>query len=376
MEKMEVFKAPVSCTPEEAGYAGENLDKIETHLERLIADKKITAASYLLSRNDRIFACRSMGRLRFDKAESRYKPDTIRSIASVTKIFTSAAIVRLIEDGLIYLHQPVREIIDEFDNPMFGGISIFHLLTHSGGIRPDPGCMFEPYPRKHEWFESENWIMEALRDNIHYKPGTEWRYASVGFCILAEIVSRMADTPFEQYVMEQIVRPLGMEDTYFDVPAEKEERICFANKGEFDWFQFSKKRPAWSAPGGGGGLYSTLKDMQKIGQMLINKGTYRGKRILSRKAVESMVREQFRGKNFTWVSAGTDMEYGLGFNVYSNNTFLSPGSFSHEGAGLCGLYMDPVENVVFVYFCPLAEDVGWEIKAVINFRNIVWAGIL
>ena len=70
------------------------------------------------------------------------------------------------------------------------------------------------------------------------------------------------------------------------------------------------------------------------------------------------------------------MEYGLGMNVYSNNTFLSPGSFSHEGAGLCGLYMDPVENMVLAYICPLCEGVPWTPEAVINFRNIVWAGII
>ena len=110
--------------------------------------------------------------------------------------------------------------------------------------------------------------------------------------------------------------------------------------------------------------------------MLINKGTYGGKRMFGRKAIESMLRVQFRGKNYTWVSEGENMEYGLGLNVYTNNTFISPGSFSHEGAGLCGLYMDPVENFIFAYFCPLAENVGWEIKAVINFRNLVWSGIV
>jgi serine-type D-Ala-D-Ala carboxypeptidase len=63
-------------------------------------------------------------------------------------------------------------------------------------------------------------------------------------------------------------------------------------------------------------------------------------------------------------------------NVYTNNTFLSPGSFAHEGAGLSGLYMDPVENMVFVYYCVLSEGVGWEIRAAENLRNIVWSGII
>jgi serine-type D-Ala-D-Ala carboxypeptidase len=374
MNGNDVIKAETACTPEDAGYCAATLDTIDKHLLKLIADEKITAGAYLLSRGSKVFAHRTMGRSQF----GQFRPDTIRWIASTTKIFTALGIIKCIEDGLIYLHQPVREIIKEFDNAMFGTITIYHLLTHSGGIRPDPGCMFEPYPRKGDWFRSKKWIKEALRDNIHYEPGTEWRYSSVGFCILAEIIARITGRDFEEFIIETIIRPLGMDDTFFQIPPEKEGRLFFAHQHEHTMYQQNnkeKKKPR-IIPAGGGGLFSTLVDLQKIGQMLINKGTFMGKRIFARKAIESMLRVQFQGVNNTWVAKNDNMEYGLGLNVYTNNTFLSPGSFSHEGAGLCGLYMDPVEDFVFAYFCPLAENTGWEIKAVINFRNLVWSGIL
>ena len=138
-----------------------------------------------------------------------------------------------------------------------------------------------------------------------------------------------------------------------------------------------RERPEWAAPRGGGGLFSTMDDLVKFGQMLCNKGVYQGTRILSRKNVEAMTRNHTTGvKNYCWGAGGVETEYGLGMNVYSNNTFLSPGSFSHEGAGLCGLYMDPVESVVLVYFCPLVQGVDWEPEAVLNLRNIVWSGII
>ena len=91
----------------------------------------------------------------------------------------------------------------------------------------------------------------------------------------------------------------------------------------------------------GGGLYSTLTDLQKFGQMLINKG-------------------ELNARNYTWGANGSVMEYGQGFNVYSKNTLLSPGSYSHEGSGSCGLFMDHQENRVFACFCPLAEGIDWE----------------
>lgn len=216
-----------------------------------------------------------------------------------------------------------------------------------------------------------------MTDYLAVEPGKEWRYSSAGFNILAEIVSRVSGTHFEKYVIENITRPLGMKDSFFDVPDELADRVCFSNKWEEEWSNRRAERPEWAHPRGGGGLFSTLDDLQKMGQMLVNKGTLGDVRILSRKAIEAMTRLQTKGmKNYCWGNGGGEMEYGLGMNVYSNNTFLSPGSFSHEGAGLSGLYMDPAENFVFAYICPLCKDVPWLAEAVINLRNIVWAGII
>jgi len=168
-----------------------------------------------------------------------------------------------------------------------------------------------------------------------------------------------------------------MKDTMFDVHDELLDRVCLSSENDEKWFAERNDRPASDPPRGAGGLYSTMEDLQKFGQMMINKGSLNGVRILSRKTVESMTRNHLNGiKSYCWGSGGIEMEYGLGFHVYSNNTFLSPGSFCHEGAGVCGLYMDPVENFVFVYMCPLAEGVGWQAKAVINLRNVAWSGIL
>ena len=206
-------------------------------------------------------------------------------------------------------------------------------------------------------------------------PGKEWRYSSSGFTILAEVITRVSGVHFEQYVLNNITQPLGMHNSYFDIPDDLVDRLYFSNEWEEKWFSKRKERPEWAPPRGGGGLFSTIEDLQKFGQMLVNKGSLEGIRILSRKTVEAMTRNHTQGvKNYCWNAGGSEMEYGLGMNVYSNNTFLSPGSFSHEGAGLCGLYMDPAENVVLSYICPLVDN--WEPEAVINLRNIVWAGII
>jgi serine-type D-Ala-D-Ala carboxypeptidase len=360
--------------PEDSGYNSSTIDIIDGHLQGLIKKNRIQAAAYLISKNDKIFVQRSMGKLRYNN-DMQFLPDSIRKIASITKVFTAVSILQLVEKGKIRLDQKVQDIIKEFKNPMFEKISIFHLLTHTSGIRPDPGSFLEPYPISWKWSDTKNWIRESLRDFLAIEPGKEWRYSSTGFTILGEIVSRVSGINIEKYIMDNIAIPLGMSDTFFDIPQEKFDRICITSKGEEEWYK--RKRPEWAAPRSGGGLFSTMDDLVKFGQMLCNKGAYRGTRILSRKTVEAMTRNHTPGiKTFCWGADGAEMEYGLGMNVYSNNTFLSPGSFSHEGAGLCGLYMDSVENVVFVYFCPLVSGVDWEPEAVLNLRNIVWSGII
>ncbi|MBN1646901.1 MAG: beta-lactamase family protein [Spirochaetales bacterium] len=373
---MKISEGPVQCSPEEAGYQSETIEKTDKHLAKLIEEQKIDSAAYLIIKNDKRIAWRSMGKITLNGKLAEYGPDTIRRIASITKIFTATAIIKLVEEGKIHVKQFVREIIPEFDTDMFKNITISHLLTHSGGILPDSGCMFEPYPRETTWYRSKDWIREILAGNIHYEPGTEWRYCSAGFAILGEIVSRISGIRCEKYIMDKIVKPLGMDDTFFIIPENKKARIGV--QGDFDkWFlNFNKLPGKGFAPRAAGGLYSSCLDLSRFGQMMINGGTYGGVRILSRKAVESMTRVQFAGKNFTWVGMGETIEYGYGMNVYTNNTFLSPGSFAHEGAGLSGLYMDPVEKMVFVYFCVLNKNVGWEIRAVENLRNIVWSGII
>lgn len=374
--KIKVHKKQHKYKPEDVGYCPETIEQVNRHLSELIDRKRLQAAAYIMSKDGKVFVHNSMGKLLYDNDEKDFLPDSIRTIASITKVFVAVSILQLVEKGVIRLDQPVAEILKEFKTPMFEKIKIIHLLTHTSGIRPDPGAFFEPYPLDWRWFSKKEWIKESLRDFLLLAPGKEWRYSSTGFIILAEIVSRVSGIHFEKYVLDNITTPLDMNTTFFDIPDEFLDRVCFTDKHEREWYEKDKTRPDWASPRGGGGLHSTLGDLQRLGQMLINKGTLNGARILSRKTVEAMTRNHIKGAiNYCWDAGGIEMEYGLGMNVYSNNTFLSPGSFSHEGAGLCGLYMDPVENFVLAYMCPLGKNIEWEAEAVINLRNIVWSGI-
>ncbi|MEJ6951475.1 serine hydrolase domain-containing protein [Natronospora cellulosivora (SeqCode)] len=389
MNNLKIHEKPTEYTAEDVGYIGEKISILDEHFKKIVAEKRIQGASYIISRYGKVFAHKSMGKLRSEEDDDRdLLPDSIRRIASITKIFTAVAIMQLVERGKMRIHQPVMDFLDEFKKPPFDKITIFNFLTHTSGICPDPGAYFEPYPANWGWYDNEAWITEILRGHTRINTG-EWSYSSSGYSLLGEIIKRVSGISYQEYIRKNILEPLDMKDSGFgidDIIDDKEaiekrlERVCFNwnfTEEELDkWIERERNRPDWASPPAGGGLFSTLEDLQKFGQMLLNKGTFNGKQLVSRKGVEALTRNHLKDvKDYCWGTEGAEKEYGLGFRVHSNFLLLSPGTFSHEGAGLCALYMDPVEDLLAAYFCPLTGD-EWVEEAVNNTLNIIWSGLI
>jgi CubicO group peptidase (beta-lactamase class C family) len=137
-----VIKAVTPFTPEQAGYSPERLEHLDSHYRKLIEDGKVQGVIYAITRDGKVFANRAMGKASFRPEDERLcKPDSIRMIASVTKIFTTSAILKLAEDGLLLVTDPVSKFIEEFNNPTHGKINLRHLLTHTSGLAPDESML-------------------------------------------------------------------------------------------------------------------------------------------------------------------------------------------------------------------------------------------
>ena len=126
-----------------------------------------------------------MGRLRFDHDTAQLMPDSIRKIYSITKVFTAVAVMKLVEDGRLYLDQPVMTILEEFNSPVHSKIKIIHLLTHTSGISPDSGYFSEPYPVEREWWRASDWIKEespvrCARLQVKHGSTAAWAMPSSG----------------------------------------------------------------------------------------------------------------------------------------------------------------------------------------------------
>lgn len=391
---MIISKCETPFMPEEAGYRTDRIHHLNEHYQKLINDKKLQCSSYALFHNGKFFAGYGMGKLHYNESDERLcEHNSIKGVASVTKLFTAAAIMKLVEDGKISVNQQVKEILKEFDTDMHKGIEIQHLLNHTSGIAADSGAYFEPY--KSSWWDlvykknpEYNWIQAVLSGVNRRKPGEEWSYSSSGFAILGEIIYRITGIKAEEWIEDNIIKPLGMTDSSFEVPKEKWDRVIAVQDWE-DLYKREERREAYKKemkengiqevyiPQTGGGLYSTPYDLAVFGQMLANYGTYNGVQILSRKTVEKMIRDCSNGvRNYCWGAPGGVKHYGLGVDLYGLNQFatVSLDTFGHEGAGRTGLYIDPAENFVVAYFVP--TEIGWLPESVINAANIIWSGIV
>lgn len=386
IDAVTIHDGRTDATPEQLGLDAKRLQRLDSHFAKLIGEGKLQGASYLIARDGRIALHRSMGKLSSKDDSPDLMPDSIRKIYSTTKVVTATAAMQLVEEGKIYLQQPVAHWIPEFDTDLHRGITIWHLLTHTSGIYGDGGQNFEPYSlpgagwrvrekqRRTGSSEEGEWIQYVLSGPMRSKPGEEWTYTSAGLELTAEIVARASGMPFDRYVSERILDPLGMERSGFRVPEHLRQETCFTNDWEAgDIFNPQEDRTGFP-PGGGGGMFSTLEDMWKFGQAMLNGGTFRGARIVGRKTVSLMTANHLHGvRTRSWGLDNVLHKHGLGFALHRDD-LCTPGTYGHEGWGRCGLYLDPAERLTFMYFVPSRHDFVPE--ALIHPRAIVWSSIL
>ena len=364
-------------SPKAARFDETKLQRLSEYYAKLVESGRVQAAGFLMARDGKIFAHQAIGKLRFEpgKEQEICQPDSIKRIASISKVFTATAIMQLIEEGAIWLAQSVSTIIPEFNTDMHRGITIWNLLTHTSGLPADGGYFTEPYPiDRFAFMFAEDWLKKGvLSGPLQNKPGAEWNYCSIGFNILAEIVTRVSGLHFKDYVEKKIFQPLGMTRSFMEVPAALFPEICTVNEWDIKIMENMGFRDF--SPNGGGGVYSTLADLNRFAQAFLNKGEWQGKRILSKKSVEEMTRNQLDGvPSFHWGLNCKNYRQGLGWGFFADGSTVGPATYNHEGWGWCSLFVDPVENFTYVSFS--ADSSDWSPDVQVKPRGIAFSGLL
>ena len=192
----------------------------------------------------------------------------------------------------------------------------------------------------------------------------------------------------EQYIEENILKPLAMKDSVFQLTPElakrhiiRNERYELIGKALLDGQppEISPVEKLWDTivPKTGGGLMSTPSDLIRFANMLLGMGRLGDTRILGRKTVEKITTRTLYGiPDYCWGSNVSDRSYGIGLDMKQGPAFLySPTTYLHEGAGACSMVIDPTEQLAAVWFVPFVDN-NWRAEALFNVSNIIWSGII
>jgi methyl acetate hydrolase len=314
--------------------------------------------------------------------------DAIFNIASMTKPVTSVAVMMLVEQGKVGLDDPVSKYLSGFDKlqvitkfnetdgtyetrPAQRVMTVRHLMTHTSGI--GYGFSSPILARLQQGNNKLEWELPLL-----HEPGEKWTYGA-STRVLGLIVEKVTGETLEAYYQKHILHPLGMVDTSYAVPADKQSRLIHVYAHEDGTFQERPGQPAPTTPTppfrGDGGLYSTAHDYGLFMRMLLNGGRLGKVRILSEHSVQLMADNQI-GPVFVArqpvgipaftkpfpLGAGRD-KFGLGFQIAApspdTTKYRRAGSLSWAGLFNTEFWVDPhngIAGVLLMQYLPFYDD--------------------
>ena len=333
---------PVS--PEEVQMDARQLAKIDRVIQDAIAAHETPGAVVLVARHGGIVYHKAFGKRAIEPAPGEMTLETIFDMASLTKVVaTAASIMALIEDGLISLSDRVSTYMPEFAQHDKGVITLRDLLTHFSGLRPDIDL-------NDQWSGYQTAIERAFAEHLVAVPRKRFIYSDINFFILAELVRVVSGRTLEEFSRERIFEPLGMADTTFNPPLSRQARIAPTERRKGKMLHGQVHDPTASRMGGvagHAGLFSTIGDSAIFAQMILNRGVYRGVRVLSPLSVEQMTRNQSPVGQASWRGLGFDIQT----QFSSNRGDLYPiGSFGHTGFTGTSIWIDPLSDSFVLIF--------------------------
>ena len=393
-----------TVNPETQGFSSERLKQLDANINQWIKEDQLNGATAIILRNGKIVYHKSFG---FANKQQNVpmKNDNIFRIASMTKPIISVAAMMLYEEGRFLLTDPISKFIPEFKDPVVldkynatdttyttvpakREITMRDIFAHTSGIgyaQIGSGTANAIYYR-HKINGGIGTPYSTLKDVITRlaklplltQPGEEFYYG-LNTDVLGYLIEVISGMPLDKYLQQKIFEPLGMKDTYFFLPKEKQARLVplYVQQGSKIKLQiqdslidlngtFSRDFPKTSNGtyfSGGAGLSSTAYDYALFGQMLLNGGELNGKRILSQGTIRLMTSNQI-GDHLMWGDANKTRRFGLGFGIlteYAERTTMIPaGSYGWDGMFASHYWTDPKNKMVVVFMRNIWPTDHWD----------------
>ncbi len=312
------------------------------------------------------------------------KTDAIFQIMSMTKPFVAVAIMKLVEQGKIpSVDSRVSELLG-FDDFPYRDTTIKQLLTHTSGMwywkEPSPGIRTGIAPHLTNKLEKEP--ETTVRDKSlkfvarHYAnptlyplESTEPQYSNIGYMMLGWIVERLTGQPFDQFVKEIILEPLGMTDTFFfPSTASPAQRARLAGLDRrlpdpLEYMHYDKTRPGWVYPSPAGGLYSTAEDLRQFLRLFRYRGQIPSRpRILTEASIARLMEDQIPDGDYgDFFGCSGRMGHSLGFYVVRRPGCpdlpgLRPGTIEHGGRFSTDFWYDSERDQIGIFLYQIVRE--------------------
>lgn len=372
----------------DAGFSADRLKRLDTWLQSLIDQDIAPNAVTFVAHKGKVVHYKAFGYSNLAK-KTPLKRDDLYRIASQSKAITTTTLMTLFEEEKFLLDDPISNYIPAFKNPKVlvrydkkdpiggtyetrpakGEITIRQLLSHNAGIPYEHPLDGRP-EFKVPFFNStapdklEDAINKLAKRPLLRDPGTDSTGAGFTYGLNTDIIGRLIEVltgkPLDVAMRERVLEPLGMTDTYFYLPDHKASRLVeLYEKSSMDKpltlhtneaYRNSSISGAKTYFSGGAGLISSVEDYAKLCQMFLNGGTFNSRRILGRKTVEMMLRNQI-GAAEVWDRKD---KFGLGFQLITENSHYgdqaTPGSFTWGGMYCSEFTIDPKEELILLIF--------------------------
>lgn len=391
-----------SANPETQGFSSERLKQLDANINQWIKEDQLNGATAIVLRNGKIVYHKSFGFA--NKGQNiPMRNDNIFRIASMTKPIISVAAMMLYEEGKFLLTDPVSKFIPEFKNPVVldkynatdttyttvpakREITVRDILAHTSGIgyaQIGSGTANAIYYKNKinggigtPYSTLKDVITRLAKLPLFVQPGEEFYYG-LNTDVLGYLIEVISGMPLDKYLQQKIFDPLGMKDTYFFLPKEKQTRLVALytqgnNKMRIQDSlislngTFSRDFPKTTNGtyfSGGAGLASTAYDFALFGQMLLNGGELNGKRIVSPATVQLMASNQI-GERLMWGDANKTRRFGLGLGIltdYAEKTLMIPaGSYGWDGMFASHYWTDPKNKMVVVFMRNIWPTEHWD----------------
>jgi CubicO group peptidase (beta-lactamase class C family) len=398
-----------AAAPEELGLAPGGLERLSSVMAREAEGGHVPGVSMMIARGGKIGYRRVFGALR--PGGPPMPGNAIFRIYSMTKPIVTVALMTLLEEGKLFVADPISKFIPELASMKVGvesdgklelvaakrAIAVHDLLRHTSGLtyaftgnsavqrRYGEAKLFTGDPANAKQFlardlSTAEFIAELAKLPLIAQPGDSWDY-SHSTDVIGRLVEIVSGKTLGAFLHERIFKPLGMTDTDFYVPAEKRERLAEPFPSDPDGGLPVQLIEMWSAPrfeSGGGGLYSTVDDYARFARMLFHNGAFGGTRIIGRKTLEWMTSDHL-GPN---VRIGTPTllqpghTFGLGLAVRRasgmGQTPGTAGEFFWGGVAGTYFWVAPKEELyaIMMVQAPRQRDYFRQL-----FRTLVYAAL-